>query len=214
MAAKTKTAKTKTAKPKTEERLSARQKTYVAARVAGMTAPDAAAEAGLANPPHKAKVRRAIAAGMTQRLDALGITADDVVRRLAQIAFADVVDVVQVEEYQDRTLLEVDPDDPDVARPAGNCRVRIASTDTWGEQHRAACTQVRQGKDGIVVEFGSQIKALEILAKHFGVTEEKPTLAVDNLVVVPAKNGDMDDWEKQAKAARELSLSRMKQQIG
>lgn len=195
--------------------MNAQQKVYVAARIAGMTARAAADEAGYEHPPRGKAVRQAISEGITHKLETLGIKGEDVVRRLAQIAFADVTDVVQVEESESGQFYEKkETKDGPVMEPVGSNRVVITATEMWGEQHRAAVHKIKQGRDGIEVAFSDQVKALEILAKHFGLFEEQTKIHADNLIVVPAKNGDVDDWQKQAEAARELSLARMQAKIG
>jgi phage terminase small subunit len=196
--------------------LTEKQQLYVAARVAGMSPRAAADEAGYQDPPSDRRIREAIALQISERLDVLGIKGDDVVRRLAQVAFANLTDVVHIDESDTGCVFveRTGKDGETYMEHAGSNSVRITATDAWGEQHKAAARSIKQTKDGVEVRFSDQLKALEILAKHFGVLEQTTEINADQVVVLPAKSGEIADWQGDAQKARELSLRRMSQEIG
>ncbi len=106
------------------------------------------------------KVAARIAKARQKQSDRLQVTADDVLRRLCEIANLDLADVIS----EDGTLL-------DVHRMQEKVRTSLQGIETeertFGEGKSAISTTVRK------VKLGDRLKALELIGKHLGMFVER-----------------------------------------
>jgi len=124
----------------------------------------------------QAEIKRLIDA-RNQRTD---ITADRVIEQLARIAFMDIKTMIEWGTEERKELLDYTEDDD-------GKRVPVYQTDYFDfvrlkdpESIDGTLIQtVKMGKHGMVVEFPDRMKALEALAKHTGVYDDRPNVTVD-----------------------------------
>lgn len=98
----------------------------------------------------KVNIQRRIAELKAERAERLQIQQDDILRELANIAFASpaqYMDVVQID---------------------GISRILVKPTAEWTEQQKAAVTSIKNTPNGIEIRLSDKIKALELLGKHLG----------------------------------------------
>ena len=113
----------------------------------------------LANPRIKAYVDILL----KKREKRTNITADRVLDELAKIGFANVGDVIRIESDE--------PIEDD--RPRRNQRVIIHDTDELSDNELAAISEIKNTKDGITVKMHDKTKALENIARHLGMFNDK-----------------------------------------
>ncbi|MGL4107253.1 terminase small subunit [Clostridium sp. LP20] len=119
----------------------------------------------LANPSIKAYVNQLL----EEREKRTNITADRVLEELAKIGFANVGDVVRIES-----------DDPvEEGNPRRNQRVTIHDTEDLSENELAAISEIKNTRDGITIKMHDKTKALENLARHLGMFNDKLTVTGD-----------------------------------
>lgn len=121
------------------------------------------------------------------------VTADNVLKELACIAFAKVTDFVRVEKQEvpaettparasgfdhDEDEEEVDDtrtdDEPDLRTV-----VTIFETDNIPDHQLRALASIKQGRSGIEVKLHSKEKALELIGRHLGMWNDKLQLGAD-----------------------------------
>ena len=134
----------------------------------------------------KSQVRRAIEVGRAKLLERINVKIEDVVDRLAAIAFADMGEVAE----WDADGLRLLPSDEVDTRGIKSVTV-FTTTATWftkdGEEHTT--TTVRSE-----VTMLDRLKALELLGKHLGMWPKHdvgPSTACDVVKVYRA-----DDWAR------------------
>lgn len=92
------------------------------------------------------------------------VTGERVVRELADLAFFDVREVVEVTAFG---------------------KVAVKPSDQWSRVAAAAVAEVSQGPDGIKIKFHSKVQALTKLAEHldlFRVRDDRNAAAVANIL--------------------------------
>jgi phage terminase small subunit len=98
---------------------------------------------------------------MGERSEKVGITAQQVIREIARVAFANLSDVAKF----------------------GPDGVLIADSDSLSEDHSAAISEVKYApsKNGatVSVKMHSKLQALELLGKHLGIFNEQSSNADD-----------------------------------
>lgn len=129
------------------------------------------------------------------------ITADAVIRRLAEISFANVSHFAEVvEEQYEATEVETDKDgNMDVKKVTRTRKfVDVIPTAEVAPESLPAIAAIKQGRNGIELKLHDQVKALELLGRHLGIfeidnkqkaPETKPMTAEQFAAVVSALNG-------------------------
>jgi phage terminase small subunit len=100
------------------------------------------AEENLRKPELMTEIQRL----QTERSQRLDITADDVLRDLAAIAFTPITNVLKVEDG----------------------KVTLLDSSQWSDDTNKAVESVRQSKDGLSIKMVSKLAALEKLDQHLG----------------------------------------------
>jgi phage terminase small subunit len=106
------------------------------------------------------------------------ITQDRVLQELAAIGFADIGDFagVAVTEGLDKA-----------GNPIDIRQVEIKPTDELDPVQRAAIASIKQGTNGIEVKLNDKIKALELIARHLGMLNDKTEVDVKGAFEVNIK---------------------------
>ena len=94
------------------------------------------------------------------------VSVDRVVAELARIGFSNVTDALQVK----------------------NGKIYLLDSDKMTPDLKAAISEIRQGRDGVVVRFHDKRGALELLGKHLGLFKENTALNV-NISLADLVNG-------------------------
>lgn len=170
------------AKKRNEQPLDDRQLTFCREYIVDFNATQSAIRAGysersarttasrlLAKDNIQAEIRRLV----DERNNRTEVTADRVIREFAKIAFADIKDVVEWKKSY-VTMKEAD---------------RVDGT---------LIAEIKNTENGIGVKLHDKMKALEALAKHTGVYDERPQVNVDVGSYVEALHGRVaggDVWD-------------------
>ena len=101
-----------------------------------------------------AKVKEHLKSRRKAQQERVEIRQDDVLRELANIAFADVTEIVSVE----------------------GGKVFIANTDDIPADKRKIIAGIKEGRDGLEIKFYDRLRALELLCKHLGILDHKDDL--------------------------------------
>ncbi|MBC9913170.1 terminase small subunit [Chitinophaga varians] len=120
------------------------------------------------------------------------VTADNVLKELACIAFAKVTDFVRVEKqevparYQPARVSGFGKDEdkgeddiPEEEETELQTVVTIFETDNVPEHQLRALASIKQGRSGIEVKLHSKEKALELIGRHLGMWNDKLQLGAD-----------------------------------
>ena len=151
--------------------MNARQRRFVAEYLVDLNATRAAIRAGYSKKTAtkigsrlltKVDVAQAIERGQVKKATTLNITAEAVVRELARIGFSDVRQWFDEDGY----LRPVHELDDDVAAALGSIEVHREKTHRRGRR-------VRVEESVIKVKAWDKGRALELLAKHFGLIKEQ-----------------------------------------
>jgi phage terminase small subunit len=152
-------------------------------RRAGYTTRGNSAEVNAARLLRNAQVAAEIDREMQSRAEHLNIRAEDVLRRLWDIATADPREILSVAAvscpkcWKDAPYSDAPNTDCHQCCGKGKSQVVIAELDTISPQARALFARVKQTKYGVEVEFHDQLAALEKVARHLGMFNDKVTLA-------------------------------------
>jgi phage terminase small subunit len=152
-------------------------------RRAGYTTRGNSAEVNAARLLRNAQVAAEIDREMQSRAEHLNIRAEDVLRRLWDIATADPREILSVAAvscpkcWKDAPYSDAPNTDCHHCCGKGKSQVVIAELDTISPQARALFARVKQTKYGVEVEFHDQLAALEKVARHLGMFNDKVTLA-------------------------------------
>lgn len=98
------------------------------------------------------------------------VTADRVINQLAKIAFMDMKDFVDWGTEERKIFIDGEVETIPVDYVRMRERDRIDGT---------LIQSIKMGKHGTIVEFPDRMKALEALAKHTGVYDDRPNVNVD-----------------------------------
>ena len=98
-----------------------------------------------------AKVQEYIDRRIKQRSQRTEITQDNVLKELADIAFANITDFVRIEGQE----------------------VIVKSTDEIPKNLLPAIESIKYGKYGIEVKFHDKVRSLELLGRHLGMFNDK-----------------------------------------
>ncbi len=217
-------AKRKTATPKTK--LTDRQRVFAAVYAKTLNKSQAAREAGydakkgneVYRLPHvRAHIRQLI----EDKVNAIGVEADDVLREIARIALASPTEVVTVEEDMETVVIGGDggDDEDDEARhlEVMTKKVRILETDLWSTSARAAVSEISQGVKGdIKVRFHNKVEALKLLAEYFKIIKGEGASQFDgaNVFIVPSKEESIDAWQTTAQQVQRESKKKAEIRLG
>jgi len=216
-------AKRKTAKPKTK--LTDRQRVFAAVYAKTLNKSQAAREAGydakkgneVYRLPHvRAHIRQLI----EDKVNAIGVEADDVLREIARIALSSPTEVVTVEEDMETVVIGGgDDDEGEDARHLDvmTKKVRILETDLWSTSARAAVSEISQGVKGDVkVRFHNKVEALKLLAEYFKIIKGEGASQFDgaNVFIVPSKEESIDAWQTTAQQVQRESKKKAEIRLG
>ena len=124
----------------------------------------------------KANVQLEIKKLMDERNTRTNITADDVIRQLARIAFMDIKDFVEWGVEERNEIIDRDEDDNPIIEKVQSEFVRLKAA----QQIDGTLVQsIKMTKYGMAVEFPDRMRAMEMLAKHTGVFDDRPNVNVD-----------------------------------
>jgi phage terminase small subunit len=146
--------------------LTPRQQRFVAEYVVDLNATQASIRAGYS--PNGARVRGTHLLANSNIQDALGhaqegrrlrvgLEADDVVRQLAVLAFANISDFVTWNDGG----------------------VRLRPSETVDQSKLSAVQSVTSGQHGVTVRLHDKLRALELLAKHLGMFQENSRVELE-----------------------------------
>lgn len=113
---------------------------------------------------------------MDERNERTGITADRVIRQLVSIAFMDIKDFVEWGTEKRPETVGHDENGRAIVEMIPHDFVRIKD---WAAMDGTLIQSVKMGKHGMIVEFPDRMRALEVLAKHTGVYDDRPNINVD-----------------------------------
>lgn len=113
----------------------------------------------LKNPKIKAYVTQLL----KEREKRTDITTDKVLKELAKIGFANITDIAEV-----------------VTDSKGNKqRIIISDTEDLAEQDLAAVAEIKETKEGVAVKMHDKLKALDSIARHLGMYNDKLNVVAD-----------------------------------
>ena len=113
----------------------------------------------------KPEIQKEIQNLMNKRSKINEITADNVLKELASIAFADSTDYAKIKH---KTVVnDVTGEKEEVAY------VEFTDTDDLSEEQKKAISAIKYTRNGLAVETHNKLKALELLGKHLGMFEEQ-----------------------------------------
>ena len=113
----------------------------------------------------KPEIQKAIQELMNKRSKINEITADNVLKELASIAFADSTDYAKIKH---KTVVnDVTGEKEEVTY------IEFTDTDDLSEEQKKAISAIKYTRNGIAVETHNKLKALELLGKHLGMFEEQ-----------------------------------------
>ena len=113
----------------------------------------------------KPEIQKEIQKLMDKRSKINEITADNVLKELASIAFADSTDYAKIKH---KTVVnDVTGEKEEVAY------VEFTDTDDLSEEQKKAISAIKYTRNGIAVETHNKLKALELLGKHLGMFDEQ-----------------------------------------
>jgi len=118
----------------------------------------------------KPKIQAYIRDLMAERSERTQVTADMVVTRLAQIAFADIDRIVKVVEKAAPDTTTTGESGTDSSKKQN---VVVFPTDSIPKHMRGAIAGIKQGRDGIEVKVHDPIAALQLLGRHLGMWNDK-----------------------------------------
>lgn len=165
--------------------LTEKQKTFCREYIVDLNATQAAIRAGYSEKTATAsasrllmnvKVQHEIKKLMEERNTRTNISADDVIRQLARIAFMDIKDMIEWGVEERNEIIDHDEDGEPIIEKIQSEYVRLKDR----EQIDGTLVQsVKMTKYGMAVEFPDRMRAIEMLAKHTGVFDDRPNVAVD-----------------------------------
>lgn len=170
--------------------LTAKQQAFVREYLIDLNATQAAVRAGYSEKTAKEighenltkpHIAEAIAAAQEQRAARTEITADMVLREYAKLAFANITDYVKVAEHETMSGGE----------PVTFTRVEVFGTDGIPADKMAAVSEIKETKEGIAVKLHDKKGALDSLARHLGMFNDK--LQIEGKVVVFSGDDQLED---------------------
>lgn len=117
----------------------------------------------------KPNIASAIKIEQDKRSERTEITADMVLREYAKIGFSNITDYLSVEDK----LVTIDRDSE--GRPITDMQqvVNIFDTDMVKEEKMRAVAEIKQTKDGIALKLHDKKGALDSIARHLGMFNDK-----------------------------------------
>ena len=113
----------------------------------------------------KPEIQKEIQKLMDKRSKINEITADNVLKELASIAFADSTAYAKLKHksvYNDVT-----------GETEEMAYIELTDTDDLSEEQKKAISAIKYTRNGIAVETHNKLKALELLGKHLGMFDEQ-----------------------------------------
>ena len=159
---------------------------FAQALVRGLTADAAFKAAGYAANPSNAsrlnrdervkarvaEIKAQLAENAIQAAQFTGMTEARVLEELSYIALADPTDIAEWGEAIPTML-------PDMDEAVFVQGVRLKPSESLPRSVRAAISEIRQTKDGLVVKFHSKTKALELIGRNLGLWKDKVEVSAD-----------------------------------
>lgn len=165
--------------------LSDKQKTFCREYIIDLNATQAAIRAGYskkaATPTAsrllmKDNIQAEIKTLIDARNQRTDITADRVIEQLARVAFMDIKDMIDWGVEERNEIVDEDEDGRPIVEPVQREFVRLKDQQSIDG---TLIQTIKMGKHGMIVEFPDRMKALEALAKHTGVYDDRPNVTVD-----------------------------------
>ena len=107
------------------------------------------------------------------------ITQDKVIKELANIAFSNGTDFVQIVERQYEENIYDDEGNCIGTKPKKYKCLELTATDELTEEQKSAIAGIKQTTNGIEIKTNDKVKALELLGKHLGIFNDKLELSQD-----------------------------------
>lgn len=107
------------------------------------------------------------------------ITQDKVIKELANIAFSNGTDFVQIVERQYEENIYDDDGNCIGTKPKKYKCLELTATDELTEEQKSAIAGIKQTTNGIEIKTNDKVKALELLGKHLGIFNDKLELSQD-----------------------------------
>lgn len=132
-----------------------------------------------------AKIRAEVDERLKQLTERSGVTAEKVISEIAKVAFSDITDYLEVDEYEYVSGYEkdekgnIDINKPIIKKYKG---VDIFKTKDIGKNKIGAVGEIRQTKEGISLKLHDKMKALEMLGRNLKLFTDK--MEVDASTVV------------------------------
>ena len=133
----------------------------------------------------KPEIQAAVAREESLRAERLEVTADRIAVELKRIAFADLRDVIGIEEFEYQRQVKDESGEVTHVTETGT-RVVARPTDSLTEEQAAALSEIAETKDGLRVKMHSKVAALDQLGKILGMHRE--TLDVNSTGPPPVFN--------------------------
>lgn len=165
--------------------LNEKQVRFVAEYLVDMNATQAAIRAGYSEKTARSigqrlltnvDIQTEIQDAMAKRSERTKITQDQVLKELAQVAFANGTDFARV-VVREVPMTTVDEDGNLQTVTKLQQLVEVKDTDRIPPEKRAAIARIKEGKYGIEVSSHDKVRALELLGKHLGMFSDKVNLS-------------------------------------
>ena len=180
---------------------------FAQALVKGRTADEAFSAAGYTPNPSNAQrlkcnevvkarvaeIKAQLAENAIQAAQFTGMTEARVLEELSYIALADPTDIAEWGEAIPTMI-------PDMDEAVFVQGVRLKASADLPHSVRAAISEIRQTKDGLVVKFHSKTKALELIGRKLGMWKDKVEISAD-MTLEQLVLGAMRRREELARAA-------------
>lgn len=118
------------------------------------------------------EIKEQLAANTIQAAQFTGLTEARVLEELGYIALADPTDIAEWGEAIPTMI-------PDMDEAVFIQGVRLKPSADLPRSVRAAISEIRQTKDGLVVKFHSKTKALELIGRNLGIWKDKVEVSAD-----------------------------------
>lgn len=112
---------------------------------------------------------------MDERSKRTEITADMVLREYAKLGFSNITDYLSVEQR----LITIDTTEDGAPITDTVQVVRIFETDMVPEEKMRAVAEIKQTKEGIALKLHDKKGALDSIARHLGMFNDKSTIDVN-----------------------------------
>lgn len=162
--------KRKSRQPRLDDKLSPLKQRFVEEYLIDCNATQAAIRAGYSERTARSKgsalltepaVQAAISAAMAARSRKVGITAERVLEEIALVAFADIGEVIRVDEHGMVYVRQLENLRPEARRAISE--IKQTSTEHWDQEEERTVEKIQLG-----VKLNPKVNALKLLVDHLG----------------------------------------------